>query len=94
MWLDGHDRGRVNWPCIASLIETAKLQDIAPKPYLADILSKLVNAWPMAKIGNGLNKAHLAARSNLPSVRRQRLGNFLRLACIVEDLFAIARIVT
>ena len=46
----GHDQGAVNWACIASLIETAKLQDIDPKPYLADILSKLVNGWPMAKI--------------------------------------------
>jgi transposase len=46
----GHDQGAVNWACMASLIETAKLQDIDPKPYLADILSKLVNGWPMAKI--------------------------------------------
>jgi transposase len=35
---------------IASLIETAKLHGIDSKPYLADILAKLVNGWPMAKI--------------------------------------------
>jgi transposase len=64
----GHDQGAVNWACIASLIETAKLQDIDPKPYLADILSKLVNSWPMAKIDELLpwawaqqNKVSLAA---------------------------------
>jgi transposase len=42
----GHDQGAVNWACIASLIETAKLHGIDPKPYLADVL----NGWPMAKI--------------------------------------------
>lgn len=64
----GLDQGAVNWACIASLIETAKLQDIDPKPYLADILSKLVNGWPMAKIDELLpwawaqhSKARLAA---------------------------------
>jgi transposase len=53
---------------MASLIETAKLQGIDPKPYLADILSKLVNGWPMAKIDELLpwawaqhSKARLAA---------------------------------
>ena len=64
----GHDQGAVNWPCIASLIETAKLQDIDPKPHLADILNKLVNGWPMAMIDELLpwawaqhSKARLAA---------------------------------
>jgi IS66 C-terminal element len=36
----GHDQGAVNWACIASLIETAKLHGIDPKPYLADVLTK------------------------------------------------------
>jgi transposase len=64
----GHDQGAVNWACIASLIETAKLHGIDPKPYLADILTKLVNGWPMAKIDALLpwawaeqNKVSLAA---------------------------------
>src|SRR5258708_3469708 len=64
----GHDQGAVNWACIASLIETAKLHGIDPKPYLADILTKLVNGWPMAKIDELLpwawaeqNKVSLAA---------------------------------
>jgi transposase len=46
----GHDEGAVNWACIASLIETAKLQEIDPRAYLADILAKLVNGWPAQKI--------------------------------------------
>jgi transposase len=46
----GHDEGAVNWACLASLIETAKLHGFDPRGYLADILSKLVNGWPTAKI--------------------------------------------
>jgi transposase len=46
----GHDQGAVNWAYLASLIETAKLHGLDPQGYLADILSKLVNGWPMAKI--------------------------------------------
>jgi transposase len=46
----GHDDGGANWACLASLIETAKLQDLNPQAYLADILAKLVNGWPMKKI--------------------------------------------
>ncbi len=64
----GHDQGAVNWACLASLVETAKLHGVDPQGYLADILSKLVNGWPMAKIDDLLpwawaeqNAAHLAA---------------------------------
>ena len=46
----GHDQGAVNWACIASLVETAKLHGIDPQAYLADILAKLVNGWPMAQL--------------------------------------------
>jgi transposase len=42
----GHDQGAVNWACLASLIETAKLHGLDPQAYLADILTKLVNGWP------------------------------------------------
>src|SRR5215471_16347934 len=64
----GHDQGAVNWACLASLIETAKLHGLDPQGYLTDILSKLVNSWPMAKIDDLLpwawaeqNAARLAA---------------------------------
>lgn len=46
----GHDAGAANWACLASLIETAKIHGIDPQAYLADILSKLVNGWPMGKL--------------------------------------------
>jgi transposase len=64
----GHDQAAVNWACLASLVETAKLHGLDPQAYLADILSKLVNGWPMAKIDDLLpwawaeqNAARLAA---------------------------------
>ncbi|HYZ43768.1 MAG TPA: IS66 family transposase [Xanthobacteraceae bacterium] len=46
----GHDDGATNWACIASLIETAKMHRLDPQAYLADVLTKLVNGWPMADI--------------------------------------------
>jgi transposase len=45
-----HDEGAANWACVASLIETAKLHGVAPQAYLADVLAKLVNGWPMAQL--------------------------------------------
>ena len=41
-----HDDGAENWAVLASLIETAKLSDIDPQPWRADILTRLVNLWP------------------------------------------------
>ena len=46
----GHDEGAANWACIASLIETCKLNGIDPEAYIADILGKLVNLWPADRI--------------------------------------------
>ena len=46
----GHDRGGVHWGIIASLIETCKLNAVDPQAYLADVLSRLINGWPMSKI--------------------------------------------
>ena len=46
----GHDDGAINWACLASLIETAKLHGIDPQAYLADILARLVNGWPVQKL--------------------------------------------
>jgi transposase len=46
----GHDEGAANWACIASLIETAKLAGVNPQAYLADVLVKLVNLWPAARL--------------------------------------------
>jgi hypothetical protein len=46
----GSDDGGVHWGVIASLIETCKLNDVDPQFYLADVLTKLVNDWPMSRI--------------------------------------------
>jgi transposase len=44
----GHDTGAENWACVASLIETCKLNGVDPQAYLTDVLTKLVNLWPAA----------------------------------------------
>ena len=46
----GHDRGADHWATVASLIETCKLNGVDPQAYLASVLSRLVNGWPMRKI--------------------------------------------
>jgi hypothetical protein len=35
----GHDLGAENWPCIASLIETCKLNGVDPQAYFTDVLT-------------------------------------------------------
>jgi hypothetical protein len=46
----GHDEGAANWACLASLIETCKLNGIDPEAYIAGVLVKLVNLWPADRI--------------------------------------------
>ena len=46
----GHDGGAENWACIASLIETCKLNGVDQQAYIADVLTRLVNLWPAAPI--------------------------------------------
>ncbi len=57
----GHDRGGVHWGIIASLIETCKLNAVDPQAWLADILARLVNGWPMSKIDELMPWADAAA---------------------------------
>ena len=47
----GHDLGAENWAVLASLIETCKLHGVNSETYLADVLTKLVNNWPNARLG-------------------------------------------
>ena len=50
-WLfAGHDAGAENWACLASLIETCKLNGVDPQAYLTDVLTRLVNLWPAVRI--------------------------------------------
>jgi hypothetical protein len=46
----GSDEGAANWAAIASLVETCKLNGIEPQGYLTELLTRLVNGWPQARI--------------------------------------------
>jgi len=46
----GSDEGGENWAAVASLIETCKLNSIDPQRYLTELLTRLVNGWPQARI--------------------------------------------
>jgi len=46
----GHDQGAQNWACLASLIETCKLNSVNPNAWLTHVLTKLVNRWPARRI--------------------------------------------
>jgi len=46
----GSDEGGANWACLASLIETCKLNSVNPQAYFTDLLTRLVNGWPQKSI--------------------------------------------
>jgi hypothetical protein len=46
----GSDEGGENWACLASLIETCKLNSVNPQTYIAETLTRLVNGWPQDRI--------------------------------------------
>jgi hypothetical protein len=46
----GSDEGGENWACLASLIETCKLNGVNPQAYFAELLTRLVNGWPQKRI--------------------------------------------
>jgi hypothetical protein len=58
----GCDEGAEAWACIASLIETCRLNGADPETYLADVLEKLVNGWPASRIEELLPWAEAYAR--------------------------------
>jgi len=59
----GHDQGAENWACIASLVETCKLNGVEPQAYFTDVLTKLVNLWPASRIDELMPWAWAAERS-------------------------------
>ncbi len=61
----GHDNGAENWAVVASLIETCKLSGVDPYRYLADVLCRLVNLWPNARLDDLLPWKWAAARDHL-----------------------------
>ena len=46
----GSDEGGENWACLASLIETCKLNGVNPQVYFTDLLTRLVNGWPQKRV--------------------------------------------
>jgi transposase len=46
----GSDEGGCNWAHVASLVETCKLNSVNPQTYFTDLLTRLVNGWPQARI--------------------------------------------
>jgi transposase len=46
----GSDEGGENWACLASLVETCKLNGVNPQIYFTDLLTRLVNGWPQKSI--------------------------------------------
>ena len=46
----GSDDGAVHWAMLASFIETCKLNQVNAELWLTDVLTKLVNGWPEAKL--------------------------------------------
>jgi transposase len=46
----GSDEGGQTWACLASLIETCKLNSVNPQTYITDTLTRLVNGWPQDRI--------------------------------------------
>ena len=52
--------GSPHWATIASLIETAKLNDVEPLAYLSDILTRIVKGHPNTQIDDLLPWAYSA----------------------------------
>jgi transposase len=46
----GSDGGAARWAIVASLLATAKLNDVEPFTYLKDVLERLSNGYPMARL--------------------------------------------
>jgi transposase len=46
----GSNEGAENWACLASLVETCKLNGVNPQAYFTDLITHLVNGWPQTRI--------------------------------------------
>lgn len=55
----GSDGGGEHWAIIASLIETCKLNGVDPQPYLADVLTSIVNGHPQSQIDDLMPWAYI-----------------------------------
>ena len=59
----GSDGGAIRWAVVASLLATAKLNNVEPFAYLRDVLERMSNAHPMSRLDDLLpwNWAQLKA---------------------------------
>jgi transposase len=46
----GSDGGAARWAVVASLLTTAKLNDVEPFAYLKDVLERMSNGYPMSRL--------------------------------------------
>jgi hypothetical protein len=46
----GSDEGGTAWGALASLVETCKLNGVEPHAYFTDVLTKIVQGWPAARL--------------------------------------------
>lgn len=56
----GSDAGAEHWATVASLVETAKLNDVEPLAYLVNIVSRIVNGHPNSQVDDLLPWAYTA----------------------------------
>jgi transposase len=54
----GSDGGGDHWAILASLIETAKLNDVDPQAYMTDIITRIVGGHPQSRIDELMPWAH------------------------------------
>ena len=54
----GSDAGAEHWATIASLIETAKLNDVEPMAYLSDVITRVVKGHPNGRIDDLMRWAY------------------------------------
>ena len=59
----GSDFGGEHWACMASLIETCKMNRVDPQAYLHDVLAKIVARHPMSRIDELLPFAYRPAQA-------------------------------
>lgn len=55
----GSDEGGAAWGVMASLMETCKLNGVEPHGYLTDVLTKIVQGWPAARLDDRLPWAYV-----------------------------------
>ena len=71
--------GGENWACLASLIETCKLNGVNPQIYFTDLITRLVNGWPQSRIDELMPWLWANQRPPDPAVRRRVAEHRLRL---------------